>query len=68
MSQLKPCPFCGSKWTQVRFMGWPGKPSAFESGYRGECTDCCAMTRGFIRPEDAAEAWNMRADGSEADG
>lgn len=59
---LKPCPFCGSKWTQVRWIGWVDKASAYSSGYRGECSDCGAMTRSFIRREYAEEAWNRRAE------
>lgn len=51
-----PCPFCGSKWTQVRHMG----TNMLDSGYRGECTDCCAITKGYRSPEEAIAAWNMR--------
>ena len=57
---LKPCPFCGSVWTQVRWIGWDSPPSAYETGYRGECTDCFAMSRAFRTEAEAAEAWNRR--------
>ena len=61
MEKLKPCPFCGSEWVQVRWIGFKdAPPSGYESGYRGECTDCCAMTRAFLRQEDAENAWNRR--------
>ena len=60
-NELKPCPFCGSEYTQVRWIGFrDGHPCAYTSGYRGECTDCGAMTAAFIDIEDAKEAWNMR--------
>ena len=63
MSKLKPCPFCGSKWTQVRWIGFTdGKPHAYESGYRGECTDCGAITKAFYDIDEAVQAWNRRAE------
>lgn len=57
-----PCPFCGSKYTQVRYMGgkWQ-EPSAFESGYRGECCDCYAITAAYPTEAEAIVAWNSRA-------
>lgn len=61
--ELKPCPFCGSKWTQVRWIGFKdAPPSGFTPGFRGECTDCGASTTSFWSEADAAEAWNMRDD------
>lgn len=63
MEQLKSCPFCGSKWTQVRWIGFrDAPPSGFVAEYRGECSDCGATTRAFNNPDDAAVAWNRRAD------
>lgn len=63
MIELRHCPFCGSVWTQVRWIGFPdAPPSGFTPGYRGECSDCGATTRTFINPEDAARAWNWRFD------
>ena len=61
MSELKPCPFCGSEFTQVRYMGgeWQ-EPSAFSSGYRGECCDCGATTAACATEAAAAAAWNRR--------
>lgn len=60
---LKPCPFCGSKFTQVCYLGgkWQ-EPSAFDSGYRGECCDCGAITAAYATEAEAAEAWNTRTD------
>lgn len=55
-----PCQFCGSKYTQVRYMGWENYPSPFEAGYRGECTDCHALTGAYKTKEEALVAWNTR--------
>lgn len=56
-----PCQFCGSKYTQVRYMGWENVPSPFEVGYRGECTDCHAITSAYKTKEEALSAWNTRS-------
>lgn len=63
MGELKPCPFCGSKYTQVRYMGgkWQG-PSAFSSGYRGECCGCYAVTAAYDTEAEAIDAWNTRVE------
>ena len=61
--ELKPCPFCGSEYTQVRYMG--GKlqeTSAFSSGYRGECCDCGFLTAAFYTEAEAVKAWNTRSE------
>lgn len=61
MSELKPCPFCGGKYVQVRYIGgeWQ-EPSAFVSGYRGECCSCYAITAAYGTEAEAAAAWNTR--------
>lgn len=51
-----PCPYCGSEWTQVRHMGI----TVLDSGYRGECDNCFAITKPFRTPEEAVAAWNRR--------
>lgn len=63
MGKSKPCPFCGSKYTQVRYMGgkWQ-EPSAFSSGYRGECCGCYAVTAAYNTEAEAIDAWNTRAE------
>lgn len=69
-TELKPCPFCGSKYTQVRYMGgkWQ-EPSAFSSGYRGECCGCYAVTAAYDTEAEAMAAWNARAvSGDTSDG
>ena len=60
--KLLPCPSCGSKYAQVRYMGgkWQ-EPSAFDSGYRGECCDCGLITAAFDTETEAVAAWNTRA-------
>ena len=55
-----PCPFCGSKWTQVRYMGWKSYAQAFKSGYRAECTDCHAITEAYRTEKEALLHWNTR--------
>lgn len=61
--RLLPCPFCGGKYTQVRWIGFKDKnKGAFESGFRGECTECFALTRAFSTEAEAIEAWNTRTD------
>lgn len=55
-----PCQFCGSKYTQVRYMGWENYPSPFEAGYRGECTNCQAVTGAYKTKEEALNVWNTR--------
>ena len=59
--ELKSCPFCGGEYTQVRYIGgeWQ-EPSAFESGYRGECCSCDAITAAYNTESEAASAWNTR--------
>ena len=63
MSELKPCPFCGSDdlvmsgREEYAFM--TGKRMEF---YRVKCDTCGAMVdNDFKRPEDAIKAWNGRA-------
>lgn len=59
--ELKPCPFCGSEFTQVRYIGF-SNDSAFKRGYRGECCDCFAITKACTDPAEAAATWNHRAE------
>lgn len=61
MEKLKPCPFCGGEFTQVRYIGL-SKDSAFKRGYRGECCDCFAITKACTDPAEAAAVWNARAE------
>ena len=52
-TELKPCPFCGGKATLGRDL--PSENWAY-------CKDCGVATRLFNTPQDAAEAWNGRAE------
>lgn len=63
MENLKPCPFCGAKNTQVRWIGFSYARMAcgYDAGYRGECCECYAITAAFDHEKDAIAAWNRRA-------
>lgn len=52
MSELKPCPFCGSKNVVVSNWGL----------WRCWCQECLAKTSDEIKRADAIEAWNRRAE------
>lgn len=58
---LKQCPFCGSKWTQARYINHPFDEHHVYGGYRGECTDCGVTTKAYKTREEAVDAWNMRS-------
>ena len=60
-SGLKQCPFCGSKWTQARYINHPFDEHHVYGGYRGECTDCGVTTKAYKTREEAVDAWNMRS-------
>ena len=60
MNELRPCPFCGSEYAQVRYMGFRNEVSAVELGWRGECCECGALTRAFDTEQDAIKVWNTR--------
>ena len=52
MSELKPCPFCGSEDAIC---------DMFEDVYFVECWDCCAKIETYNGIEDAVKTWNTRA-------
>lgn len=58
---LKQCPFCGSKWTQARYINHPFDEHHVYGGYRGECVDCGVTTKAYKTREEAVDAWNMRS-------
>lgn len=69
MTELKPCPVCGSANVGVR--SWWN--ALHETGYFAECMDCGCMVGFMADPmgwcaaaydteEEAAEAWNTRAE------
>lgn len=70
---LKPCPFCGGK-PSVRFEDRPDPPSRYWVFYV-VCADCGARTKDYptgnfygmnYTPDDAADAWNRRANDANA--
>lgn len=58
--ELKPCPFCGSKWVQARYINHPFDVHHVYGGYRGECADCGVTTKAYKTRAEAVAAWNMR--------
>lgn len=57
MIDLKPCPFCGGEAMIVEHTFYELNPT-----YGIYCKNCEAKTRQFYKTEeDAAEAWNRRA-------
>ena len=56
-TQLKPCPFCGGK-TEVEY-GTSGY-NVYQIGCQNN--ECFAYAGWGDTPEEAAEAWNRRAD------
>ena len=63
MTELKPCPFCGSKAKIYQLFNWNFYVAC--TNHECGCTlDCCGYAYGT--EEEAAEAWNRRtADGTD---
>ena len=56
MSELKKCPFCGSKDVNIEYDPITGT-------YVVRCRACqCVVWQYYALEEEAAEAWNKRAD------
>jgi Lar family restriction alleviation protein len=53
MSELKPCPFCGSKYL--------GIIAPVEKAYQVQCGDCYASASVEQTKKKAIAAWNRRA-------
>lgn len=52
---IKPCPFCGMDGILIE------KETHTEmNGYAVECLRCGASTKGYVLPEEAVKAWNIR--------
>ena len=60
MSELKPCPFCGSKDVEIRWHA----PLFGEMAMLNYviCNDCGAMGSHKILESEAIKAWNRRTD------
>ena len=64
IEELKPCPFCGgkaeiTKHDNMPVLKWFGYFS--EHYYNVGCIHHCTIRSGYRTPEEAAEAWNRRA-------
>ena len=53
MTELKPCPFCGSKNVKIHV--------GYSHSYI-RCEDCIVSTRRFKNIQDAVDGWNKRID------
>lgn len=64
MSELKPCPFCGSKLLKLRLENKPvydaGNRLTTDRFYRWVCQYCGAMGGGGYSEAAATEKWNWR--------
>lgn len=58
MTELKPCPFCGSDEVRIAVTYAP-------RWYYGECEECYARTDYFLSQAEAVAAWNTRAGSDE---
>jgi len=58
MSELKACPFCGSKKVWLREFTY----TMGAKDWNGECERCYARTPNTISRAKAIEAWNTRAE------
>lgn len=56
-TKLKPCPFCGCKWTRVN--------KTILGGYYADCFECNAETKICKTEAEAAALWNMRKESEE---
>lgn len=58
MSDLKPCPFCGSKYINMNYIR---EDDVLEGAYV-ECANCGVSTRIYDDPDEVVEFWNRRSD------
>lgn len=54
--ELKPCPFCGKSKAKIHY------PYFTDTYCCIQCYECYCTTALFKTPDEAAEAWNRRAD------
>ena len=63
MAELKPCPFCGSKYVFVRITHYADGLS--NTQYEVYCSECSAIGGSRIAEHKAREDWNRRVDDAE---
>ena len=57
MSDLKPCPFCGSRYINMNYIR---EDDVLEGAYV-ECANCGVSTRIYDDPDEVVEFWNRRS-------
>ena len=65
MSELKPCPFCGSTNVDDSYQMGYRKNDHSKILYGAGCNDCGCQTELFETTELAVKAWNARHNGKD---
>ncbi|MBO6179430.1 MAG: Lar family restriction alleviation protein [Selenomonadaceae bacterium] len=59
--ELKPCPFCGAKYSSEKFTAGTVQLMRGEKYFWAICLNCGVRTGEYLGDEAAIEAWNRRA-------
>lgn len=62
MTDLKPCPFCGSTGIYQDVRQWDLVKNETTYNNFVVCTFCCAQTQRYTTREEAVNNWNTRPD------
>ena len=64
-TELKPCPFCGAKYSAEKFTKNTVQLMKGTECFWAICLNCGVRTGEYYKQDDAAAAWNRRADDGE---
>jgi Lar family restriction alleviation protein len=56
-TDIKPCPFCGSRKIDVE----PVEIEGYNLGYQASCSQCSVSGSNYATEDDAISVWNTRA-------